>query len=648
VVARRATSRKTTKTSRTRPEDALFRRLEDALSEDEIRRVLVCALEGLSGAARDDLLARIGPETAAALRSVLSPPLEGARSPGPKAPAASKAKLRQEWGRLWEQWEAVIASANDDEGKYILQDAPWEAPYIDTDSVSRDLDAIAGRMRPLIPSVIAAGVAPDFSFADAVRALDDDLFAGLPDWLDPARDGFMLGPAVTSCLFEWEWTVAQRDGRDVPAFLDEIRDLEIELQAVELDDQALQKLVLGLSNEDLRASLESMSRQRQSARWRDAFAEAYGAWPTILRRLSRRWDPRLFTETSRANIAQSWPLALPLIQDALKRKAYAEAAALVDEALRSLLRSEKKPPWDPRRELLVHQRAVSLTSDKDVAKLLQLWQKTSEAQGKLDMAAALGVQIVALSHLDEGDTMLDALRALTPSFGEVREALFASFRRWVVGQTLETFESDARVPCGDWVGALVDAARAGRDGARAFEAAVRATLKEACALPAPRPAEHLGRVFIPRAGPLLSLAVLTCDLDAAAPGLGRAAPKLARLLSSEVDRERARLAATRRAWAKRLGAPSLLAEVLAFWRDAAVRFVPDPGAPSSSYDASADWLAAVHELNPAAAEAVLARWAEAHRLKRNLWREVAARGLSPPAGVRSSPPTRRGTGRRGG
>jgi hypothetical protein len=644
-VARRAPSKKTTETSRARPEDALLRRLEDVLSEDEIRRVLVYALEGLSGAARNDLLARVGPETAAALRAVLSSPLESARSPEPKAPAASKAKLRQEWDRLWKQWEAVITSANDDEGKYILQDAHWEPPYIDTDSVSRDLDAIASRMRPLIPSVIAAGVVPDFSFADAVGALDNDLFAGLPDWFDSARDDFMLGPAVTSCLFEWEWTVAQRDGRDAPAFLDEIRDLELGLQTVELDRQALQKLVLGFSNEDLRASLESMTRQRRAARWRDAFADAYGAWPAILRQLSRRWDPALFTETSRANIAQSWPLALPLIRDAVKRKAHVDAAALVDEALRSLLRSEEKPPWDPRRELLVHQRAVSLTSDKDVAKLLQLWQKTSEAQGKLDVAAALGVQIVALSHLDEGDVMLNALRTVTQPFEGVREALFASFRRWVVGQTLETFESDARVPCGEWAGALVDAARTGRDGARAFHAAVRAALKEAYALPTPPAAEHLGRVFMPRACPLLSLAVLTCDLDASAPSLGKAAPKLARLLSSEVGRERAHLAATRRAWAKRLGAPSLLPEVLAFWRDAAVRFVPDPGASSSSYDASAGWLAAVHELNPPAAEALLARWAEVHRLRRNLWRDVAARGLSSPAGVRGSPSKRQGRSR---
>ena len=75
--------------------------------------------------------------------------------------------------------------------------------------------------------------------------------------------------------------------------------------------------------------------------------------------------------------------------------------------------------------------------------------------------------------------------------------------------------------------------------------------------------------------------------------------------------------------------------MLEFWRDNAVRFVPDPRCYTGDYAESADWLAAVHQLNPTDAEALLARWIEPHHRKRNLWRDLAALGLSIPEGVAS-------------
>ena len=87
--------------------------------------------------------------------------------------------------------------------------------------------------------------------------------------------------------------------------------------------------------------------------------------------------------------------------------------------------------------------------------------------------------------------------------------------------------------------------------------------------------------------PLFALAVLTLDLDAAA----------------------------------------LIPELVEFWRENAARFVPDPGGFTGDYAESADRLAAVHEVDPVVAAALLSRWAAVHRLKRNLWRDLARRGL---------------------
>ena len=102
-------------------EDALLRRLEEALSDEEIRRVVASAVLVLDGASQKRLLARLGPETAAALVPALAPPRKDARSPKPAMVAAGKGKLRQEWDRLWQDWAHVVDESGAEHGDYVIR-----------------------------------------------------------------------------------------------------------------------------------------------------------------------------------------------------------------------------------------------------------------------------------------------------------------------------------------------------------------------------------------------------------------------------------------------------------------------------------------------------------------------------------------------
>jgi len=273
-------------------------------------------------------------------------------------------------------------------------------------------------MRPLVGRMIADRIAPDFSFTEAIEALDDDLGAGLPDGIDPDEgEPCGLGPAATSNLLEWEWAVARRDARGAPAFFDDIRDLESRLEHVELDQPAVRKFVLGLPDDERRALLESMTRQRSTKRWADGFTRASGCWAEVLRAFSRRWSPALHAETSRANIAQDWTLALPLVEDAVRRRGFDDAHTLIDEAVRSLLRLDKREWWDPRKELMIQRQRFYSGEDEGgkLAALLRLWQQTAAGQGQVDLATALILQITALREAENGEVMLEAFRAVPPA-----------------------------------------------------------------------------------------------------------------------------------------------------------------------------------------------------------------------------------------
>jgi hypothetical protein len=121
------------------------------------------------------LLRRVGPETSKALRRALD--ADNAKKP----PVPGRAKIKEEWDEAWTDWNARIADASDSEGKYVIQENHWEAPYFDPTSVTLDLEPIAARMRKLLPRVFDANIAPHFSFAQAVRESMEEIASGLPE-----------------------------------------------------------------------------------------------------------------------------------------------------------------------------------------------------------------------------------------------------------------------------------------------------------------------------------------------------------------------------------------------------------------------------------------------------------------------------------
>ena len=596
-------------------ERALIELLSHGLSEEEIQRVLARALLALDERGRDRLLAQLGEETGGTLRRLLA---SRRRSRTTAQPSPGSAKIREEWEKAWDKWAACVAESGHEDGPYVVREHHWEEPYLDGYSLAQDLEPIAARMRKILERVMDEGLAPEFSFLTAIKDLDAEIGSGLPEWMDPSSgEGCPLGPEVTGCLLEWEWRARRRDGRSVFELADGIRAFEASARIVSLHDDTIMRFVLGLGDADQQAVLKGIAAHRSASHWAEILGAAHSGWFKIHQELAKRWDPALFEETSRKNIAHDWELALPLLADLLRRKSFDRARPLIEEAVRALLRLKTGEAWDPREALLISHPSLRYRSDQHAAvfRLLESWRKVARGLGQDELACALELQVAVGRRWKDGDAALEAFRrGPSPRFATMHDRLFADWRSLVVEATLRPEAAGRESPGSVWVHALVDAARPGADGAASFRRAVRQWLEET------------GRVPTTLLQSRGALGTLTLDLDGGS-SLRRTSPTLHRILSTRWPGEPT-VTASRRRWVKRLGVADLVPGVLEFWRRHAASLVPDPAsATGSNYDDCAEWLGAVFELDPAAYRRLVQGWADTHARRKNLWLAITGRHL---------------------
>ena len=326
----------------------ILKRLSAGLSKEEIQHVLAEALSSLDPAGVKRLLQQVGPETSAALRGVLD--ADDSKRP----PVPGIAKIKEEWDQAWEDWNARIAEACDQEGDYVMQEHHWEQPYVDPLSVTHDLEPIAARMRKLLPRVFDENLDPDLSFAQAVQEDVEEISSSLPDWMDPfANEGFGLGPQATACLIDWEWRSSRRRNMTAFQFVDQLCELEASTKGLGLDEKVIAGFVRGLAMEAKRDVLRGIQEARAHSPWKEALDSAHSAWFQIYKELCRGQDRPAYLENCRARIDQDWTLALPVIKDLDRRKDHAEVLEICAAALRSFLYLREGETWELQEHLLV-------------------------------------------------------------------------------------------------------------------------------------------------------------------------------------------------------------------------------------------------------------------------------------------------------
>ncbi len=585
--------------------------LASSLADDELPDALAAALLNLDEEGWARLEEQLAEDTAATLRRAFE--ASRGRRRRPVREMAGRARLEQDWRRLWERWHTCVGESSDEHGRYVLQERHWEPPWLDGGSVLVDLDDVAAEMRRLAPGLLREGVDEDLDMIEVAVELGELIGEHLPEWIREPYDGVALGPELTSLTLEWEW--GRRNRKGVFALASALLAAERRRSYGLFDEDALTSFFSGLAEEDGRELLEAMDAHAGSGPWAEALEDGFSMWFRLRQMLAMRFKPEDFERRCLEVLDARWEEGLPLLERWAAAGRAAEvlriASRVAPRALGHNMVGASLEDADPRRHLYAAGRRSFCAGrgEDPLIRLVRVWCNAAGQASEEELRGALKVQLALLEGPGDGGGVLKAISAIDGRFEGTRARLLAAWKEYAVALTFG-YWAEGEVPGSGYVRALVDAAWT-EDASLAREAV--------CSWLDGLPDEPERMVDI-------GLATLTRDLDVSQT-LAERLPSL-HVLLDELHLEKHLFEGWRRAAFARIGAGELLDRAIATWRRVITGLVPDPShARGSRYAYFVVWMAAARELDPEGAERLLGRWRMEHARRRKLWRELESVGI---------------------
>lgn len=593
-----------------------------ALTSSEISGFLDALLQMLPQEQLEQSFAQLSSDTQETIRQIINPPQSTASVSTTASSPTSLAKLAQTWTELWQEWDAIVWEASEEEGNYIEQEAHWEPPYFDNYAFAEDLDKVAEKMQPLVQVAFDHDFSPERGFAPALLEAEAEVAGGLPEWME-IMDGICLEKHVTQCLLQWEWLTAQQQGQDAFQFVQHVRQLSSDFSEMGLDDNALIAFLCDLPEPDQRNILTGLSDAKDHPPWNHELSNTHSPWQWFYREAINQFSPKLYLDNLRVTIAQRWTDGLPVIEDLLAQKNYAESLSVIHETLASLMSSRyhRDAEWTPETSLL-----FTLVSgyyhDQDYfdneKTLLAYYQQTAQGLKQPKLVNALKIQQVAFDSCFDWQTMFQAFTDV-PVSKKTHQALFQSWRDYIIKRATPhrsyvSFGSRSVKEVG-WLHWLIDSIADSKKGVSWFQKQITKWLANL-----PDNSTALGDDFE-------RLRLLTHDLNviqgrkrASYPMFDQVVIRL-RELSAPDDE-------SRRTYLKQFAPQDLGKQVMKYWQDHLQNFVPDPrSAHKSDYTNHANWMAALKEVAPNAYKRLLTQWETDHIRRSNLWKAMKKMGL---------------------
>ncbi|MBE2199531.1 MAG: hypothetical protein IAE79_13035 [Anaerolinea sp.] len=534
--------------------------------------------------------------------------------------------MQQTWNALWNEWYDIVAEASQEDGKYVIQDHHWESPYFDESAVIEDLEKIAKKIRPLIPHAIDHSFSPDEGFAEALAMMEDEISAGMPEWI--YIEGFHLEENLTLCLLEWEWLSFIRDAEieekapDAFAFAKSILELENSFSQVVLDSEKLWDFFTQLPEADQETIFRGLAQHKETLPWQKELKNTTSHWHAFYMHCVDKFAPEQYLGNLRQTIPQQWQNGLPVLEDLLAKQEYQEGLQVVQETLPPMLNYEQiRDVWTPESRLLyplIQRHDNDDTRLQNHKTLLSYYQKISKGLGQNETDRALSLQLITFEHCFNWEAMFKAF-AETPVSEQVRQALFASWREYIMQRARPSawgWGGNRPQPRDSWwLHWLIDTVVDDQKGPAWFQQQMTDWLTH---LPGQK--KDMGEDYE-------FLRLLTKDLSEIDSREKEQYPQFYALVIRPGELKSPDQT-SRRTYLKQVAAADLIYQVMGYWKAYLQNFVPRPErVEKADYTAHARWMVALRELAPQSYKILLEKWRTDHQRRRNLWQAMSKAGL---------------------
>lgn len=608
--------------SKIKQETSVGSRIFEALTEGEISQLLDELFAVLSDEQRVTVFAQLQGNTQETLTQIIAPPQTAEQVKTSKAQPTSLAKLAQTWSQLWGEWNQIILSASQSEGKYIVQEASWEEPYFDDCTLVEDLEAVAQKMKPLVKTAFENGFSNDDGFAASLLSAESEISSGIPDWMEIAN-GIHLKGATTSSLLEWEWLLVQSQGQDGFKLAQKIREWDEEFYHTSLDDDAVIDFFSNLPDVQKKVIFDGMTNNREIQEWKYDLENTHSYWHIVYMELMQQFaTPEIYLNNLRATISQEWQNGLPVIEDLLAKQEYRESLTVIQETLDALLKN--KPdlnPWIPENSLLfvaVDGFSYDPGNWEKEKTLLRYYQQAVRELGEIERVNALSIQYITFECCWDWSSMFKAFPEI-PVNKDTQQALFTSWRESIIKRgtpyRYSYFYTNQKPVDTWWLHWLFDSITSKEKGHTWFRQQIIEWLENL-----PGDEGQLG-------GEYSVLHLLTKDLTEIKYQGKSPYSKfyevviLPNQLSTRDD-------ISRITYLQEYAPPDLWERVMAYWQANLHNFVPRPdSSQSSDYTRNAQWMSALKELAPQNYDSLLSQWKVQHKRRPNLWKAMRNLGL---------------------
>jgi hypothetical protein len=335
-----------------------------------------------------------------------------------------------------------------------------------------------------------------------------------------------------------------------------------------------------------------------------------------------QYAPERYLDKLRSTIPQQWQNGLPIIEDLLAKQDYQESVKVIQETLTAMLKLEQVDEnWTPDISLLftsVNRYYGDANRLESLRNLLVFYRQAAQGLDQTQLVSALSLQLIAFDQFFDWRTMFKAFAEVAVS-QQTRQALFESWRDYIIQGARQYIWSDfgSTQPHDDtwWLHWLIESIVNELKGPAWFQQEMTEWLTQL-----PRNQTALGEDFN-------FLRLLTKDLtDIASEGKSQH-PQFYQVVVRPAELSSPDQT-SRQEYLKEYASGDLMDQVMAYWKRHLHSFVPRPEmAHKSDYTHHAQWMAALHELDPQSYKALLGEWRVDHQRRRNLWKAMASIGL---------------------